>query len=309
MAWYPGAVREPLQTRLDQRRRVMPSPVRINLHTAVSNSTSLRAYWDSQGVYSHFYVDRIGTVRQYQDTQFRAACDLDGNPDTISIETWDGYGPVWTGWADENKPPPWNPAQVQAIVELVRWLMVTHPTIPRRLATDNRRGPSSHGLSWHRLGVPGYATTVPRERGGLLYTLSRGKVCPGPQRERQIPHILAAVIHGDTTTTDHSQQEDDEMKQEDWERLERMIRVELGRARTSIADSVWEYYLGSSGPTAAVAQQDGYWQGRKMDAQVAALTAAVEAAKPGSVDMSAIRAAAEAAAEKALADLGDRLKG
>ncbi|MGC8040578.1 hypothetical protein ACP3WQ_24895, partial [Salmonella enterica] len=78
---------------------------------------------------------------------------------------------------------------------------------------------------------------------------------------------------------------------------------ELGRARTSIADSVWEYYLGSSGPTAAVAQQDGYWQGRKMDAQVAALTAAVEAAKPGSVDMSAIRAAAEAAAEKALADL------
>ena len=89
MPWYPNAVRKPLTTRA---LRAMPSPVRINLHTAVSSATSLFGYWqtNSRGVYSHFYVREDGTVEQYVDTKYRAACDLDGNPDTISIESWDG---------------------------------------------------------------------------------------------------------------------------------------------------------------------------------------------------------------------------
>lgn len=199
MAWYPEAVRKQLTV---PRRSVprepirMSTPRRINLHTAVSGTKSLAwsgntskpsgsmGYFNTTsagGVFSHFYVREDGTVEQMQDTAYRSACDLDGNPDTISVESWDGRRAV-----------EWTPAQEAAIKKLVRWLFRTHPTIPAKLATSNRKGWDSWGLSWHRLGVPGYAA-YSRASGGLIYTTARGKTCPGTPRINQIPGIFKAA--------------------------------------------------------------------------------------------------------------------
>src|SRR5690606_19929843 len=62
-----------------------------------------------------------------------------------------------------------------------------------RLATDSRPGPSSHGVSWHRLGIDGNfpgGLLKGRVSGGLKYSNARGKVCPGDAKIRQIPGIL-----------------------------------------------------------------------------------------------------------------------
>lgn len=193
MAWYPRAVRKQLTLPNRARNRAAMSPRRINLHTAVSNGGSLFNFFNSataNGVFSHFYVTKTGGVEQYQDTAYRASCDLDGNADTVSIESWDGAP------ASPDDIPAWNAAQLEALGDLVRWLLATHPTIPAKLATDNRAsGTSSHGLSYHRLGVPGYMAYA---RGaGLSYSLSRGKVCPGSRRIAQVPDVLDLA----TTTT------------------------------------------------------------------------------------------------------------
>ena len=147
MAWYPEAVRKQLTVprRSAPREPIrMPTPRRINLHTAVSGTKSLAwsgntekpsgsmGYFNTTsagGVFSHFYVREDGTVEQMQDTAYRSSCDLDGNPDTISVESWDGRREV-----------AWTPAQVAAITKLVRWILRTHPTIPAKVATSNRKG-------------------------------------------------------------------------------------------------------------------------------------------------------------------------
>lgn len=201
MPWYPKAVRKQLTYPNRARNKIrMDNPVRINHHTAVSNSGSLYGFFNSagaNGVFSHFYVTKTGGVEQYQDTDYRASCDLDGNPDTISVETWDGYRSGYPGyWLYDSDVPPWNDAQMAALIELDRWILANHPTIPRRLARDNRKGPSSHGLSWHRLGVVGAPGFISRTDGGLTYSLARGKICPGPRRIAQIPQILSALNAG-----------------------------------------------------------------------------------------------------------------
>ena len=188
MAWYPPAVKRPVA----RSKRRMATPRRINLHTAVSDSKSMFGFFSGRGVFSHFYVREDGTVEQYQDTALRAACDLDGNPDTISVESWDGYGRVWRS----GNPPAWTPLQVSALVKLIAWVLHTHPTIPQKLATSNRKTRESHGVSFHRLGVPGYMSYA--RPYGLQYSSSRGKICPGPARIAQIPAIFHAATNAQT---------------------------------------------------------------------------------------------------------------
>lgn len=184
MAIYPHAV---VKT-VGRFRTPMRSPRRVNLHTAVSDARSLFGWFASWGrPCSHFYVREDGTVEQYVDTRFRAAADLQGNSDTISIETWDGYRRLWS----RGEPGPWNEAQVAALVRLLAWIFETHPTVPMRLATDSRPGTSSHGISYHRLGCDPY-----RVEGGLRYSNAYGKVCPGSARIAQIPGLLGGVIRG-----------------------------------------------------------------------------------------------------------------
>ena len=291
MAWYPRAVRKQLTVpnRAKPSGRIsMPSPVRVNLHTAVSNSYSLA--WDETsgrqgyfnttgagGVFSHFYIRRDGVVEQMQDTAYRAACDLDGNPDTISIETWDGYRTGFEGyWKSDSDVPPLNPAQAEAMVDLLRWILDAHPKIPAKLAVSNRRGPESHGFSYHRLGAPGYALYTQAE-GGLLYTNSYKKGCPGTRKIGQMAGILAAATN---------QSEEDDMAMTPTERAALIADIaEAARAKifeqrmtgpgidsdakptmhdylvqlpARTGAAVHQQWLGSSGPTIGIAVQSTY---------------------------------------------------
>ena len=312
MAWYPEAVRKQLTVpnRAKPSGRIaMPTAVRINLHTAVSNSYSLAWDGDRQGyfnttgaggVFSHFYVRKDGVVEQMQDTAYRSSCDLDGNPDTISIESWDGYKTGFPGyWATDSDVPPWNAAQVASLIKLVAWIYATHPSIPRKLATSNRKGYESRGLSYHRVGVPGYALYTQAE-GGLYYTNSYKKGCPGNRRIAQIPDIHRAAI----SDAAPQQQEAEVITDSDVARIAEAARakifeqrmtgpeidpaqrptlhdylVQVLPARTAVA--VHGQWLGSSGPTIGVALQSTYGLVRELadragvDIDEAALAAAV----------------------------------
>jgi len=96
----------------------------------------------------------------------------------------------------------WTAPQVQAITTLVAWIMTTHG-IEQKLATDAKPGPSSRGLSWHRLGIDGNFPELPsplagrkQRGGGMHYSESFGKACPGDAKILQIPGILAAITGG-----------------------------------------------------------------------------------------------------------------
>lgn len=182
MARYPKAIWRPIAKK---QRYAMRSPVRMNLHVAVSEASSLRGFFNRGGnPDSHFYVRRDGTVEQYVDTSQIAYCDLQGNPDTISVETQGGLRNAQT--------EEWTPEQVVALAELYAWAVETHG-IARKMATDSRKGSSSHGLSWHRLGIDGNFPSgllAGRVSGGLKYSNHRGKVCPGNAKIRQIEGIF-----------------------------------------------------------------------------------------------------------------------
>lgn len=315
MAWYPDAVRKQLTVPNRARNKVaMPAPRRINHHTAVSNASSLAWAGDippgksgyranffnttgAGGVFSHFYVTRDGVVEQMQDTAYRAACDLDGNADTISIETWDGYKTGYPGyWRTDTDVPPWTPEQVAAIAKLDAWILRTHPTIPAKLATDNRRaGTTSHGLSWHRLGVPGAPGYIPPESGGLRYTTSRGKVCPGDRRTAQVAAILQIIRAGTPTTT--SPEEDDIMAMTPAERS--ALVDDIAQASTT---KLLLAQLGASGPSVGVALQGTSQSVVALRGEIAGLTTALGQIATGHVDMEAISQAARDGARQALTD-------
>jgi hypothetical protein len=188
MAIYPGAVVKIV----DRFKRAASLRNRVNFHTAVTDASSLYPYFSGEGrPCSHFYVREDGTVEQYVDTRYRAAADYHGNESTISIETWDGYGRVWTS----GQPPGWNAAQMRALKRLTLWILQTHRSIPPKLATDSRPEWSSFGLSWHRLGIDPW-----RHPQGVLYSSSYGKVCPGDARIAQVPEILSYVKTDPTLT-------------------------------------------------------------------------------------------------------------
>src|SRR5690606_11798067 len=67
--------------------------------------------------------------------------------------------------------------------------------IPNKIAADSiPSGTSSHGLSWHRLGIDGNFPSgllAGRKPGGMKYSNSRGKVCPGDAKIRQVADVFA----------------------------------------------------------------------------------------------------------------------
>jgi len=73
------------------------------------------------------------------------------------------------------------------------------------MATSSQTNDSSKGLSWHRLGIDGNFPALPDIRagrkqrgGGMYYSSSTGKVCPGGGKIQQIPGILDAINGGST---------------------------------------------------------------------------------------------------------------
>jgi hypothetical protein len=166
---------------------------RINLHVA-GGYGSLFSFFNQTGrASSHFWVAKSGLIEQYQDTDRRAEADLQGNDATVSIET-------------ESKGEPWTPEQLASIIQLVLWILATHPTIPPQLAQNSQVGPTSWGLSWHRLGIDGNFPAAPSRYagrrqlgGGMYYSKATGKVCPveGPIdqiHDNIFPAIGGAVI-------------------------------------------------------------------------------------------------------------------
>lgn len=287
MPWYPLAERKQLTVPNRAKHKVaMPTPKRANLHTAVSNGRSLYNFFNSsgaRGVFSHFFLREDGSVEQYQSTDYRAACDLDGNPDTISIETWDGYP---NGWSNSSDVPTWNQAQVAGLVALVQWIWRTHPSIPRKLATSNRRGAASHGLSWHRLGVVGAPGYIAPTNGGLRYSTSRGKICPGPRRINQVPAIYTAAVFGSASAgnpTITTPQEDDIMAAITKEELAAIVQEQTRAAVLSLLETEKRYgeYADEDGKGRDFRTLADYWLATHANAVAANRTLAALAAKEG----------------------------
>jgi hypothetical protein len=196
MARYPGAIWKPLAPLYVPHDDNGPLKIveynRCNLHVAVSEAASLHPMFNRPKQAScHFYVRKDGIVEQYIDTAYRAEADYEGNDATISVET--------QGGVKNPNGEKWTVAQVKAIAKLFAWISKTHK-IPAKLATNSKIGDSSHGLSWHRLGIDGNFPSLPsplagrkQRGGGMHYTQHFGKLCPGDAKIKQIPEILAAA--------------------------------------------------------------------------------------------------------------------
>ncbi len=190
MAQYPGAIQRPVTASKGRKRLTVYN--RVNLHVAVSEASSLHGYFNKSGrPDSHFYVRKDGSVEQYVDTTMRAFADLEGNDATISIETQGGVN-----GSDTEK---WTSAQVETLARIFAWAVRTHG-VRNQLASSSKLDASSKGLSWHRLGIDGTFPVLPsilagrlQRGGGMRYSTSRGKNCPGNAKIQQIPGIYQRV--------------------------------------------------------------------------------------------------------------------
>lgn len=194
MAIYPGANVRLINTAYLSGKS-MAVYNRVNLHVQAGTGSLFNFFNASGRASSHFWVSYGGLVEQYVDTKLQAEADLDGNDATVSIETEGGTGST----ADTEQ---WRPEQINALVALCTWIMNTHG-IPKVQASSSKTDSSSKGLSWHRLGIDGNFPALPDIRagrgqrgGGMKYSSSSGKLCPGGGKIQQIPGILAGITGG-----------------------------------------------------------------------------------------------------------------
>src|SRR5690606_31424977 len=133
------------------------------------------------GTESHFGVGYDGEILQWQDDNYTADANLQGNDDCISIETADrGTGfPNWNTSGDN--VPPWTSAQITAIAKIIAKVAPRHG-IP--IVLISKTYDSTKGIGYHRQGVDPYRTH------GERYSTAFGKVCPGRRRIAQIPEII-----------------------------------------------------------------------------------------------------------------------
>lgn len=187
---YPPAIWKPV-TRYDvggANHVPMTSPRRLVYHTAVSGSDSLFGLFNTPGnPVAHFYIREDGTVEQYVDTNVRASAVLDGNPDCITVESWDNAG-----------IRDWTAAQVESCAQLAAWCNEKHGIPLTRLPSSK---PGTTGVGWHRLGIDGNFPQPPgrllggRVPGGEEWSTSVGKECPGdPKIHGVVDKILPRAI-------------------------------------------------------------------------------------------------------------------
>lgn len=147
-----------------------------------------------------------GTL-QWQDIAFTADANLDGRWDVISVETAD-WGAPFPRW-DPNKGdnvPPWTPDQLDILTDIFwraalpgkdsrslhrdcskTWLCYS-VGIPASIIPDTK--PGRRGFAYHAQGVPGNGL-VP---GGVAWSLSRGKICPGKNRINQLKTVIVPRV-------------------------------------------------------------------------------------------------------------------
>lgn len=192
--WYTDiAKKRPLGPQTQARLR---KHHKIILHTMVGSLWGTDSYFRQggySGTESHFGVGYDGEILQWQDDDYTADANLQGNDDCISIETADrGTGfPNWNTSGDN--VPPWTAAQREAIAKIIARVAKRHG-IPIVLISNTYD--STKGIGYHRQGVDPY------RKHGEKYSNSFGKVCPGNKRIAQIPGIItrAKQIAGGNVT-------------------------------------------------------------------------------------------------------------
>lgn len=304
MARFPGAIWKPITAGKGRKKLTVYN--RMNLHVAASEASSLHGYFNQSGIPdSHFYVRRDGTVEQYVDTSMRAFADLEGNDATISVETQGMGGGGWT------------PQQRESLAQLYAWAVRTHG-LARKLATSSKMGAASQGLSWHRLGIDGNFPSLPNIRagrgqrgGGMHYSTSGGKVCPGDDRIPQIPGIFdraVAILGGSTSKPTTPAQEEPDLNTTQAKQLSE-IHAALGKLS--------ELHAGTAPKIDRYDEHGGEkitWRTALKQIRLAVLgnlnktvTAAVEKALANTtgVDKAAITKAVTTAVESAMADAVD----
>jgi len=187
--WYPGAHRREISKSVRSR----PSknyPDALIFHVAVSESSSLYGFFSRVPNCSHFYLRRDGTYEQYLPISSKSSAEKEGNARTISVETQGGI-------LNPNSEP-WADAQLEALSELAAWCFEEHGI---RLSFMESSKPQEKGIGTHRLGCNGNFPSLPDIRagriqrgGGELWTNSRGKICPGDAKVRQVPGIISRAI-------------------------------------------------------------------------------------------------------------------
>ena len=180
--WMPGAVRKPLtRNYTNQTRKVTNAVI---LHIAVSESATLQDWFNNPraGASSHFYVRRDGTIEQYIPINLISWAGVQSDARAISVETQGvGHGA-------------WTDAQIVAMQQIIRYCQSIYPGIPSRVMRSSKK--SETGIGWHKLGVPAtYAQKLRRvsQTGGELWSGAVGKICPGPDRIKQIPGLVAGL--------------------------------------------------------------------------------------------------------------------
>lgn len=203
MTTFKGAQFRPLATA--QRQPRMAAHDVVVLHTMVGTLTGTDRMFHANGwsgTESHFGIGgrwgdgRDGEIIQWQDTEFTADANLDGNHRVISIETGDNFP---RSAADIE---PWTPRQLDSIVAVTAWACRRYD-IPAVLIPDSK--PGRRGIGYHRLGIDPW-----RVPGGEKWSSARGKECPADQRIAQMPEIVArvkAVLAGE---------EEDVVQPSDW---------------------------------------------------------------------------------------------
>lgn len=170
----------------------------VCLHTMAGSFAGTDAMFHQngfKGTESHFGVAGSGRAKQWQDLDYRADANYEGNGRVISIETAD-VGESFPDWLPDGPVPPWTPAQLDRIVLIVGWCCDRYD-IPKRLVADSRSG--RRGIAYHRQGIDGNFTGPYKGRRGVgeRWSVSGGKVCPGDARIRQLIEIVIPRVRGE----------------------------------------------------------------------------------------------------------------
>lgn len=205
---YPPASWRPLGP---QTEPLMRSHDIVCVHTMVGYLTSTDRYFRSgngagfQGTESHYGIGGPwgsdagkgldGAVWQWQDRARTADANYKDPYRVISVETADN-APRYASSLER-----WSPAQAASLVELLAWECSTaahadcpstwtchREGIPPRLIPDTK--PGRRGLGYHAQGVPGNGLVA----GGVPWSKSRGKECPGTARIAQYKNEIIPAV-------------------------------------------------------------------------------------------------------------------
>lgn len=172
------------------------TPIRCLAHTngGPGSVPTLPRYfsdrWRQTGkrIGSHFQVDRNGRVGQYADTSQATFTAFHADPGSISIETQD----------DGDHLEPWTTPQLAALIDLCRWIVDVHPSIPPVLCpAEDGAGFAGHQAfaSWNLdlHDCPG-PVRGRQWRGLVLPQLAPARPPANPRGDRMPPVLVRKAV-------------------------------------------------------------------------------------------------------------------